>query len=65
MRFLHAHSRAPQITTMSQHNIKLTYFDFEFARAEPIRLAFAFGKIPFEVRSAPWTEIEGIDPVLV
>jgi len=36
--------------------LKLSYFDFDGGRAEPIRLALAYGNIPFEDHRFPGTE---------
>ena len=36
--------------------LKLSYFDFDGGRAEPIRLALAFGNIPFEDHRFPGSE---------
>jgi len=36
--------------------LKLSYFDFDGGRAEPVRLALAFGNIPFEDHRFPGSE---------
>jgi glutathione S-transferase len=46
--------------------LKLSYFDFDGGRGEPIRLALAFGKIPFEdhrIAVNKWPEVRGQTPL--
>jgi len=47
-------------------NLKLTYFDFDGGRGEPIRLALAIGGIPFEDDRFPlsdWPEVKKHTPL--
>ncbi|GKZ01362.1 hypothetical protein MPSEU_001087200 [Mayamaea pseudoterrestris] len=52
------------MTSAATHSIKLTYFDFG-GRAEPIRLALALSKIPFEdhrISRADWLALKPNTP---
>ena len=48
-------------------DLKLSYFDFDGGRGEPIRLALAFGDIPFEDHRfavSEWPEVRSQTPLL-